>query len=260
MPSSTPSVVQLTSGSHYDYDIPTEGQASTRFWPKTGCDANGDNCTIGQSSDPCPTGGCPPPVDSKLEATWGCTLSNQSQCGTTAQGDQIGDTFWNMSTVDGYTLPFTATVTDNTVTDSSAACENSNCASLSFDQCSTTENLSVGQGGVVNAAYASVDLQVKNSSNAIIGCYSPCKALNYPTFGGQNLSETSTEAVMYCCPTPPIDSAACRAGPVASVDYVSRVHTMCSSTSYAYAYDDTFGLRHCSAGSMVSVTFGPNCP
>lgn len=259
MPTTTPSVVQLTAGSHYDYDIPAAGQASTRFWPKTGCDINGNNCLIGQSSNPCPTGGCPPPVDSKLESTWGCTLSDQTQCGITPQGDVIGDTYWNMSAVDGYTLPFTSVVTGNTITDSAALCENSNCASLNFNQCSTSEDLSVGQG-VTTPSLSSVNLQVKNSANAVIGCYSPCKALNYPTFGGMDLSETSPAAVLYCCPTPPISSATCQAGPVANVDYVTSVHSMCSNTVYGYAYDDTLGLRHCSAGSMLNVTFGPNCP
>jgi len=260
MPASTPSVVQLTAGSHYDYSVPAAGQASTRFWPKTGCDANGNNCTIGQSSNPCPTGGCPPPVDSKLEATWGCTLSNPTQCGLTPQGYPIGDTYWNMSAVDGYTLPFTATVTGNTVTDGS--CVNANCANLSFSQCPTTENLSVGEGGVINMNYSSVDLQVLNSGT-MIGCYSPCTALTYPTFGGKALANTSTEAVMYCCPTPPISSSQCSTGPVmlpTPVTYVTNVHSMCSNSVYAYAYDDVNGLRHCSAGSLVSVTFGPNCP
>jgi hypothetical protein len=114
MPASTPEVVKLVAGAHQDYAIPDAGQASTRFWPKTGCDSTGQNCTIGQSSDPCTN--CPPPVDSKLESTWGCTLSDQTQCGITPQGDPIGDTFWNMSAVDGYTLPFTTAITGNTIT------------------------------------------------------------------------------------------------------------------------------------------------
>ncbi len=260
MAAGTPQIVKLTPGNHYDYAIPETGQASTRLWPKTGCDVNGNNCTIGQSSDPCPSAGCPPPVDSKIEATWGCLLSDPSQCGTTAQGQQIGDTYWNMSAVDGYTLPFTAIVTGNTISDTSAQCVSSNCSALNFTECPTNEDLSKGEGGVVNPAYASVDLQVINNSNSMIGCYSPCKALNYPTYGGKHLDETSTEAIMYCCPTPPIDTNTCRTGPVVDTHYVSRIHSMCQSTVYSYAYDDTYGLRHCSPQSKVHVIFGPNCP
>lgn len=258
MPSATPEVVEITSGSQYTYNIPNAGQASTRFWPKTGCDSTGQNCTIGQSSDPCTN--CPPPVDSKLEATWGCSLSDQTKCAYTPQGDRIGDTYWNMSAVDGYTLPFTATITGNTITDSGAPCDPVNCSGLAFNQCPTDIDLSVGQGGSVDPALANVDLQVLNGASTQIGCYSPCKVLNYPTYGGKGLNEDSTQAIMYCCPTPPISSAECQAGPGASNAYVTAIHTMCSNSTYAYAYDDTIGLRHCSAATEVEVTFGPNCP
>lgn len=164
-----------------------------------------------------------------------------------------------MSAVDGYTLPFTATVTDNTTTDANEPCENSDCSNRAYSQCPTFENLSVGQSGAVDNSYASVDLVLQNGSGETIGCYSPCKALNYPTYGGKNLSETSSEAIMYCCPAG-ITSEECRAGPIVSTEYVSRVHTMCSNTAYAYSYDDTYGLRYCSAASKIHVTFGPNCP
>lgn len=256
MPSDVASVVKISAGSYHDWAIASAGQASTRFWPKTGCDADGQNCTIGQSSDPCTN--CPPPVDSKLEATWGCTLS--SGCGTTPQGNTIGDTYWNMSAVDGYTLPFTASITGNTITDTGAPCEAANCSSLAFSQCPTSIDLSVGQGGAIDTNYSNVNLKVENGSGTQIGCYSPCKVLNYPTYGGYNLNEDSAQAVMYCCPTPPVSSAECRAGPGAGNSYVTAIHTMCNNTTYAYAYDDNFGLRHCSAGTLVHVTFGPNCP
>lgn len=258
MPSDVPSVVEIAAGGYYDWEIASAGQASTRFWPKTGCDSTGENCTIGQSSDPCTN--CPPPVDSKIEATWGCTLSNTSNCGTTPQGDPIGDTYWNMSAVDGYTLPFTTSISNNTTTDESAPCQAVDCSGLAFSSCPTDVNLSEGEGGVIDTTYANVDLQVMNAESAQVGCYSPCKVLNYPTYGGYGLNEDSTEAVMYCCPTPPISSDECRAGPGASNAYVTAIHSMCNNSTYAYAYDDNYGLRHCSAGTLVHVTFGPDCP
>jgi len=260
MPSGTPSVVRLAPGAHQDYEIPDEGLASTRFWPKTGCDDTGQNCTIGQSSDPCPAAGCVPPVDSKLEATWGCTLSDQSQCAYTPQGDRIVDTYWNTSAVDGYTLPFTATVTGNTITDQGSPCEEADCSNLLLGSCPSADDLSVGRTGTVYSQYASVDLRVENAGSDVIGCYSPCKKFNYPTYGGYNLNEDSDPPVIYCCPTPPISSEECRAGPVVNTDYVNGVHQMCNSEVYGYAYDDALGLRHCSAGTKVEITFGPNCP
>ncbi len=32
-----------------------------RIWPKVGCGGDGQNCVFGQSSAPCPSGGCQPP-------------------------------------------------------------------------------------------------------------------------------------------------------------------------------------------------------
>jgi hypothetical protein len=260
MPSGTPSVVKVESGRYVDFNIPDAGLASTRFWPKKGCDASGQNCEIGQSSDPCPAGGCPPPVDSKLEATWGCTLADQTQCGNTPQGDRMTDTYWNASAVDGYTFPFTMTVTGNTIDDAGQPCSNVNCAGLDIASCPTNDDLRAGQGGTDFPQYASEDLRVTNAGSDVIGCYSPCKKFNYPTFGGLGLAEASDPPVIYCCPTPPISAEECRAGPVVNTQYVGGVHTMCSSTTYAYAYDDTIGLRHCSAATLISMTIGPNCP
>lgn len=261
MPDGVASVVELASGASQEWEIPDAGLAATRLWPKKGCDSNGDNCLIGQSSDPCPDGGCPPPVDSKIEATWGCTLSDQTQCAVNPSSDTgalIGDTTsWDMSAVDGYTFPFTATITGDTSGDPS--CVAADCANLSMDQCPTSENLSEGNGETT-MAYAALNLNVFNSDSASIGCYSPCTMLTYPTFGGENQTNTDSAANLYCCPTPPISSAECNAGPVVGTNFVTRVHDMCNSTVYTFAYDDAKGLRNCSASTQVSVTFGPNCP
>ena len=95
------------------------------------------------------------------------------------------------------------------------------------------------------------NFNVSHGDSTAIGCYSPCKYLNYPTFGGRNQNEDSDPTVMYYCPTPPISSAECSAGPVASTQYVGLIHSACSRTVYAYAYDDSNGLRHCSPATKL---------
>ncbi len=152
------------------------------------------------------------------------------------------------------------TVSGNTVTDSSAPCDAVDCSGLDYTSCPTSEDLSTGEGGSDYPQYADVDLQVKNGADSLIGCYSPCKKFNYPTYGGYGLDEDSDPPVIYCCPTPPISSAECNAGPVVNTQYVNDVHTMCNDTVYGFAYDDALGLRHCSAATKVTVVFGPNCP
>ncbi|MFO1520063.1 MAG: hypothetical protein U1F57_10435 [bacterium] len=258
MPAGTPSVVQLNSGTSFDFNIPDAGLASTRFWPKTGCDGSGQNCAIGQSSNPCPAVGCAPPVDSKIEATWGCTLSDTSQCAITPQGNVIPPTTdYNASAVDGFTLPFKV----NVQTGGGSNCANLDCSGLNLNQCPTNENLSQGQGGSF-PQFASESLQVVTpNSGQTAGCFSPCIKFNYPTYGGLNLPNIQSDPeIMYCCPTPPISSGQCRAGPAASTQYVGLIHSACTGGVYGYAYDDGVGLHQCSAPTQIEMVFGPNCP
>ncbi len=246
MPTSTPDVVEIVAGSHHDYTIPEEGQASTRFWVKSGCDSDGNNCTVGQSSAPCPAEGCPPPVDSKMEATWGCTLDDTSSC--TVEGN----TFYNSSAVDGYTLPFKVSVVGDSGGD---GCVDIDCSDLDQTRCPTSDNLSVGEDGHTYSQYASEDLRVLNVHGNQIGCFSTCTKFTYPTFGGHGLSNTDDPAVIYCCPTPPVTSEECRAGPVSGTNYVQAADSMCAGGGYGYAYDDNAGNHNCTPATKIKMTF-----
>lgn len=57
---------RICPGGRLTYNISDNGW-SGRFWPKIGCNRSGNNCTFGQSMDPCPKGGCQPPADTKAE-------------------------------------------------------------------------------------------------------------------------------------------------------------------------------------------------
>lgn len=256
MPFSVPDVAFLAPGATMAYVIPAEGLASTRFWPKKGCDDAGQNCTMGQSSPPCPASGCLPPVDSKLEATWGCTLPfDGGKCASTPQGVLMTSTYWNSSAVDGFTFPFTVALDGG---DGRAGCLPVDCSALDMAACPASDNLS---NGGTNPAYSSVNLNVALADGGSGGCFSPCMALNYPGFGGAGLNNPSGPVeAMYCCPTPPVSSPACRAGPVPSTKYVKAIHAKCNGTSYGYAYDDGIGGRNCSSDTVVALTIGPGCP
>lgn len=100
-----PQTLKIEAGHAIDYVVPQgETVSSVRFWPKYDCDANGENCTFGESGGPglpCPAGGCSPPVDSKFEATFGAGADD---------GKSPVD-WYNASQVDGWTLPFHMTFT-----------------------------------------------------------------------------------------------------------------------------------------------------
>jgi hypothetical protein len=194
-----------------------------------------------------------------MEATWGCVLSSSSQCAVDPQGNILpATTSFNASAVDGYTLPFKVNVnpTDNNT------CNNFDCSGLTLNSCPTNENLSKDINNNVAFTTTSIDLQVLNpSNNAFVGCFSPCKALDYPGYGGKGLQdETGAQEAPYCCPTPPISSGQCRSGPVPSTQYVGLIHSICTGGVYAYAYDDGIGLHNCNAPTQIEMVFGPNCP
>jgi hypothetical protein len=104
-----------------------------------------------------------------------------------------------------------------------------------------------------------VDLRVM-SGGKVVGCMAPCKRLNYGQPHGFNQSESVDPTMMMCCPTPDqsncrldqgcVTPAACKAGPVASTQYVRGIHSMAPGV-YAYSYDDGVGLHACPAGRVV---------
>lgn len=65
-PALTSAIVQINPGSNKIYDIKDSGWGG-RLWAKVGCDKNGANCASGQSVAPCPSGGCQPPAETKVE-------------------------------------------------------------------------------------------------------------------------------------------------------------------------------------------------
>ncbi len=250
---SAPQNIRLATGEFHDYAIPTGGIGSVRFWPKLGCDANGHNCAIGDTGEgggvPCGPTGCQPPIDSKFEVSFAAVGSSAA-------------TFYNLSLVDGYTLPFSVTPVGTGA--GVGSCTTSDCSELTLDACPTAEDL----GGTVFPAYADKDLRLGD-----VGCMSPCKKWRYPAPYGMDLAESQDPGLHLCCPTP-IDPAsgncnaahgcmtadACRASndplSVTHTEFVKRVHARCP-TAYAYSYDDAAGLHACPANTGFRVVFCP---
>ena len=237
--------VRLQSGEFHDYAIPDAGLASTRFWPKLGCDAGGHACAIGDNGEgggqPCPAAGCQPPVDSKFEATFAALGGADS-------------TWYNLSQVDGYTLPFA--VMPSGAGAGSGSCVPSNCA-VAASACPADEDMS---GGGTYPQYASEDLRIRDSSSAVIACLSPCKKWNYPAPYGLGQPESSDPGLHLCCPTPPIDPTQCRdaTNPLSVVHthYVELLHQACPN-AYSYSYDDAQGLHTCTPETRFEVIFCP---
>lgn len=227
--------VKIEPGQRYGFQIPDSGLASTRFRPKMGCDADGNNCELGESGGPgdvCDpaTGGCAPPVDSKFEASFG------------AIGKQGALDWWDTSAVDGYTLPYKVEV--------DGACPrgtNIDCSALSLSDCPSEEH--VGLAGTL-------DLTLRNpKTQRVVGCYSPCSKITMNNWNNKVGSHSTgdTVAAPFCCPTPPESPQSCRQGPVVSTNFVKLIHAKCPNV-YGYSYDDGAGLQTCPAGTKYTWT------
>jgi chitodextrinase len=261
--------------SFIEYDIPDKGIAGVRFWPGMGCDAGGHNCTIGASGGPpafgftCPAVGCSPPVDSKFEATFGCIngiASGSCQGNPSGGGAPLGRLdWWNSSAVDGYTLPFRVRVIGNCPVGPQPEGPGgppggvTSCTSLRFSDCPTNENLS-SNGQFANLS--SVNLILRHpSTNAVAGCFSPSGKMTFSQWnaGFQTYPPQDPHAMWYACPTPPITPQQCSAGPADSTAYRNVIHARCQNT-YAYPYDDTFGLATCPAATNLQYEVTFFCP
>ncbi|GGI80689.1 hypothetical protein [Legionella impletisoli] len=291
-PTNDPNVVEIAPGLAYDYAIPDKGLASTRFWAKKGCNEHGYNCKVGESTavpEAESKGWQKPPyapdINSKFEATWGCVAAifnhNPSLCAPnpSAPGQNLGpETWWNGSAVDGYTLPYAVNVinhqntcldlhSEQVLTDPGV-----NCGGLKPTLCPASANLSTeGQFNTINGVNVTeVNLQwVEKETGESIGCFSPCAKLTTAqgSDGGSDaggwkhilggLTPESPEAQMYCCPTPPISSGQCSAGPAARSSYAQAVTQIQQCNSYTYAYDDAKGLARCGPQTKFELIFCP---
>jgi hypothetical protein len=224
--------LKLGPGQRHTYDIPQDLH-STRFWPKLGCNSEGQECKIGDSGGPgqqCTSGGCAPPVDSKFEASFGHQGGN---CKTNANDCD----WWDTSAVDGFTIPYKVEISEECKSNGYKG-EDIDCSDLTLPECPANEPIN-GEGNV--------DLRVHSpTTGETVGCYSPCGVLSFANWhnkhGGHNPSDTT--AAPYCCPTPPVSSASCRAGPAPKTQYSNLIHKKCPSV-YSYAYDDAIGLQVC---------------
>ena len=254
-----PQNIRLGPGELHDYDVPEAGIGSVRLWPKTGCDGSGHNCRIGDTGEgggiPCGPNGCHPPIDSKFEVTYAPLGTNDKS-------------FYNLSLVDGFTLPFL--VLPKGPGANSGSCVASDCSTLTLASCPQHEDMS---GGGEFPAFADVDLRAIAPGGQVIGCMSPCKKWNYSPPFGLSKPESQDPGLHMCCPTP-IDPGTgncteangcigpdqCRSTSdpmgVERTSYVDTVRTECPS-AYSYSYDDAQGLHACNAPVGFELVFCP---
>lgn len=277
-------VVKIPAGTSHDYNIPDGGLPSTRFWAKSECNEHGYNCKIGESTavpeaeaNKWQSAPYAPDINSKFEATWGCISSNCAQNPSDPGNVVPFETWWNGSAVDGYTFPYQVVVKNH-----NNSCRDLQsgriigepgvyCGGLKPDLCPSSVDLSTeGKFNKINGKdVTNINLQWKDNDGKPIGCFSPCAKLT--TAQGNEYTENSggwkyylgglepdaPEAQMYCCPTPPVSSEECIAGPASRMKYRESITVDQGCNSYTYAYDDAQGLARCGGQTKFELVFCP---
>ena len=215
---------KLNAGQTVNYSIPPNGWGG-RFWPKIGCDENGNNCLAGSSVSGCPPDGCEPPADTKFEFFYDPLSSGKRP-------------YYDISLVDGYTLPvkITPSTTDG------GRCTTTDCV-VAVNACPADEIEGLG------------DLRVIKGGQ-VVQCLAPCYKWVYPPPYGMNRNKYDPPGKLMCCPTPPVTAGECRVGPVVRTKYVQLVRAQCPS-AYSYAYDDIGGSHDCPPGTSFLATLCP---
>lgn len=244
-------------GTHAFTDKETDGLAGARYWPKMGCDEQGNNCALGGSGGPtqhCVRNGgdysrCAPPVDTKFEATWGRA---GQPCNPAVPSEMIGCDSVDMSLVDGWTLPFKLEIQSGSCTGNKEETVNViDCSGMTLDKCPRDENL--GKGPISMVA-------ISPHSGKPAGCYGPCLKLiddKWNNTMARGRKRDDKDVVPYCCTFPPMTSEMCNAGPIGKTRYVQTVHQLCKGV-YAFAYDDALGLMRCSYGQYKLTFYCPD--
>eukprot|EP00931_Biecheleriopsis_adriatica_P078651 TRINITY_DN5207_c0_g2_i1.p1 TRINITY_DN5207_c0_g2~~TRINITY_DN5207_c0_g2_i1.p1 ORF type:complete len:341 (+),score=48.11 TRINITY_DN5207_c0_g2_i1:65-1024(+) len=226
----------------------TGALSATRFWPKMGCDATGNNCAIGGSGgsgEGCVVHApgkaddyshCAPPFDTKFEASFA------------APGNTSMDVV-DMSLVDGWSLPFKLQTTGGTCMRQTQPFQEMDCSGVSLQHCPAAEEIN-GK---------TVDLRARNpKTGQVVGCMSPCmKLIDTKWNTTSSVAADSPEAGPYCCAGADDTPDTCNAGPILQTQYVRSVKAACPA-AYSYAYDDKVATISCTSSTEYTVTF--YCP
>ncbi|KIK69293.1 hypothetical protein GYMLUDRAFT_214396 [Collybiopsis luxurians FD-317 M1] len=213
---------EQAAGATVTFTVP-DNWNSGRIWGRTECDFS----TV-QGPTSCATGGCNGGL--VCDASTGTGVPPATVAEWTLSGDQDLD-YYDVSVVDGFNIPIEVTVSDT-------SCSTASCPANLNSDCPS-------------------ELQVTDSSGAVVGCNSACNANLDGNQGSTNTLRSPVADSPNCCTGSHSTAATCPPSGVTDYDFFKNA----CPDSYVYAYDESSGtaLWTCASSGApdYTLTFCP---
>jgi len=292
---------EIKGGKTEIFCVPDGGAPGGNFRFRMGCDANGDNCKLGDDTGPMagintlfePSFGCKfNKNNEKDHAVAGCAFNPSANVKdfpnfpgclsnpTLKNCPSIGYTdFFDVSTVDGYTMPMFLEVKGTNCKDDKGPRTTTDASMLDIASCPSDGKATLYSDNEKQNALIQKDAGISwltKSGEYLQGCVSPCHWFTGGGIGDPVNPDPSplpdappyNSANYYCChgtPGPQDGSGACAKGPTDSgktypitlTNYVKSLKAL-GYKGYTWQYDDLEGTMTCDWGEQISLTLVPD--
>ena len=292
---------EIKGGGAKIFCIPDGGAPGGNFRFRMGCDDNGDNCKLGDATGPMagintlfePSFGCKLNQENKKEIVPGCAFNPSANSTdfpkfpdcltnpTSKNCPSIGGTdFFDVSTVDGYTIPLFLEVKGSNCRDGKGPRTTTDASMLDIASCpsdgkATLYSDNEQQNALIQAA-AGISWLTK-SGTSLQGCVSPCHWFEGSGIGDPHNPDPTpasdsppfNSASYYCCigtpDGPGNGSGKCAEGPsnggktypITLTNYVKNLKAV-GYKGYTWQYDDLEGTMTCDWGETINLTLVPD--
>ena len=291
---------EIKGGATRIFCITDGGAPGGNFRFRMGCDKSGDNCKLGDDTGPMagintlfePSFGCKLNQDNKKEIVPGCAFNPSASehdfpkfpdciSNPTPQNcPSIGGTdFFDLSTVDGYTMPMFLKVKGTNCRDGKGPRTTTDASMLDIASCPSDGKATLYSDNKKQNALIKKDAGISwltKSGEYLQGCVSPCHWFTGGGIGDPVNPDPSSlptappwnSANYYCCqgtPGPQDGSGACAKGPkdgaktypIPLTNYVKSLKAV-GYKGYTWQYDDLEGTMTCDWGEQISLTLVPD--
>jgi|GEM_PF-926811 len=291
---------EIKGGGTKIFCIPDGGAPGGNFRFRMGCDKDGNNCKLGDDTGPMagintlfePSFGCKANKKNEKKQIAGCAFNpsanptdypNFPNCLSNPTPQNCpsisGTDFFDVSTVDGYTIPLFLEVKGTNCRDDKGPRTTTDAGMLDVASCPSDGKATLYSDNETQNALIQKDAGISwlsKNGEYLQGCVSPCHWFTGAGIGDPTNPDPSplpaappyNSANYYCChgtPGPQDGSGECAKGPmdgtktypITLTNYVKSLKAV-GYKGYTWQYDDLAGTMTCDWGEQINLTLVPN--